>query len=179
VGLLKKHMTPLRSEAAKPQQAIRGTLVGGGITLTVQEWSSGQRLRSFYMCCFVMCAGILLTGCASEEPADLVGTYIGSYANGATEVFVIREDGTYFQRLSRSGQLVYENSGTWTLDGRIVDFWDVMIGFQQKDPPEFEPRRSGVLTAAWHPASGRIVVSLYSELRKQKPEEPTEERRKQ
>jgi len=117
--------------------------------------------------CVVLCAGILLGGCARAEPADLVGTYVGNYGNGATEVFVIREDGTYSQRLSRAGQVVYENTGTWELDGRVLDFWDVMIGFQTKDPPDFEPHRVAVLTASWNPWKGTIMVSLYSELRKQ------------
>jgi hypothetical protein len=120
----------------------------------------------------VLCAGILLGGCTGEEPVDLVGTYVGNYANGATEMFVIREDGTYSQRLSRAGQVVYENTGTWKLEGRIVGFYEVMIGFQTKDPPDFEPHRVDLLMASWNPWKGTIMVSLYSELRKQEVEHP-------
>ena len=165
-------MFRVRNRAAKPQHpGVCLGLVAAGIRLGIRGRSSGHKLRFMGVLWVASCAGILLDGCAPEGPAPLLGTYVGNYANGATEVLVIREDGTYSQRLSRAGQVVYENTGTWELDGRIVTFHDVMIGFQKKDPPDFDPRHRDFLMASWNPRKGTIMVSLYSELRKQEVKE--------
>jgi len=110
---------------------------------------------------------LALFGCVSSEPKDLVGTYVGDYANGAHEVIVIREDGTFEQLITREGSNAIRNEGKWEISKPSVVFYDFVIGFQTKEPPDFLPHRVNVMAAAWHPQSGVIVVSLYSELRKQ------------
>jgi len=137
-----------------PQPAA-DTTARGGLT--------GHRMFSYALVLSLSC---FLLGCVSREPKDLVGTYVGNYGNGAHEIIVIREDGTFEQTITREGGLPIQNTGRWEIRYASVLFHDCVVAFQTKEPPDFSPHRVNLVDAVWHPESGTIVLSLYSELKK-------------
>lgn len=114
----------------------------------------------------VLSLACFLVGCVSREPENLVGTYAGDYGNGAHETIVIRQDGTFEQTITREGSLPIRNTGRWEIFHASVLFHDFVVAFQTQDPPDFSPHRVNSMIAAWHPESGSLVMSLYSELKK-------------
>ena len=57
----------------------------------------------------------------------LPGTYIGKYANGQVEMFVMNPDGTYFQSLTNGSMTLYTNQGHWQINGGNVVFRDIYL----------------------------------------------------
>ena len=65
---------------------------------------------------------ILLVGCErAPSKSRVAGTYVGSL-NGASEVLVLRPDGTFSQELSLPSGKKVAGSGIWQLDYNAVTF---------------------------------------------------------
>src|SRR6185436_3726219 len=65
---------------------------------------------------------ILMVGCErAPSQSQVAGTYIGSL-NGASEILVLRADGTFSQELSLPSGKKVSGSGIWRLDYKAVTF---------------------------------------------------------
>jgi len=106
----------------------------------------------------------LLSGCdnkpdVSLSAASVVGSYIGSYTEGATESFVILADGTFSQSLSVSNQPVYTNSGRWQIDSQNVCFSNIMLAKDVWNLSQGKPRQQDFYRAYWNPYGPMIIFS--------------------
>jgi hypothetical protein len=65
---------------------------------------------------------LFLAGCErAPSKSRVTGTYVGSL-NGASEILVLRADGTFSQELSLPSGKKVKGSGIWRLDYKAVTF---------------------------------------------------------
>ena len=74
----------------------------------------------------LLALGLLMAACNEKQPIQLsagtlCGAYKGIYANGMTEVFVFRPEGTFTQSLTQSNRVLYTNEGQWEISKKRVD----------------------------------------------------------
>jgi hypothetical protein len=110
----------------------------------------------------------LLIGCDKRvelSSTTLPGTYIGNYENGQTEIFVIKQDGTFSQSLSSSNKIIYTNQGRWEIDTqtntylRTITFRNVYLAVDVWNLSKGQPRKVDSFDVYWSPHGPGITFS--------------------
>jgi len=124
-------------------------------------------LRMKFRTSVLLCASILV-GCDKRvelSSETLRGTYIGTYENGRTEIFVIKSDGTFSQSLSQSNNVLYTNQGRWEIDTqtntflRTITFRNVYLAVDVWNLNKGKPRKVDWFHAFWSPHGPGITFS--------------------
>ena len=121
-------------------------------------------IKASYKAAILLLICLLNSGCDKKSvvvlsATTLPGTYIGKYANGQVETFIINPDETYFQSLNSGGTILYTNQGRWQINGGNVIFRDVYLAMDVWDLNKGQPVRTGMFRAFWDPNVPSIVFS--------------------
>jgi hypothetical protein len=123
-------------------------------------------MRSSRTMLMLAVASLFLAGCGRAPvpltPANLVGSYKGTYSIGASETFVFRPDGTFSQTLTQSNQVVYSNEGQWEITTNHSDsvlLHSVLLAVDVSNINQGRPQRVDIYAAHWNRRVPGIVFS--------------------
>jgi hypothetical protein len=129
--------------------------------------SIGQKqfiIKASYRAAVLLLICLLNSGCHKKSvvalsAATLPGTYVGKYANGQVETFILNPDRTYFQSLASNGTILYTNQGRWEINGGSVVFNNVYLAMDVWNLNKGQPVKTGVFRAFWDSNVPSIVFS--------------------
>ncbi|MCX5659010.1 MAG: hypothetical protein NTW19_04720 [Planctomycetota bacterium] len=117
-------------------------------------------IKNWWLTLIAAACACALAACDQKPNVGIVaGEYVGQYG-GATETFVLQQDGSFTQSLDKDGNNIYAGSGKWRIVGGNLELEPFMqaLDFEGR-AVVIKPRRFDIGTAAWDATGPRIIFS--------------------
>lgn len=89
-----------------------------------------------------------------------MGEYIGRYA-GCEEVFLLNQNGTFSQKLTRGSLIIYVNNGAWKADGKEIIFTDFVKALEfSPEGVKISPKSFTHFHADWTDNPPQLIFNI-------------------